>query len=94
MSRFDGATRGRFATRRIGFHSLLHLCGIAALVGCLTLGCTLSPVVTVPQAETRHSDACEQAAADYCEQVVKADEGDLDACVAKYAFECISGGSK
>ena len=40
-----------------------------------------------------HYDDCEQAAANYCEQVVKAGESDLDACVAKYAFQCISGAS-
>ena len=94
MSRLADSTRGRFATRGKAFRPLLYLCGGAVVAGCLALGCTLSPVVTVPQAETSHSDACEQAAEDYCEQVVKADEGDLDACVAKYAFECISGGSK
>ena len=93
MSRFAGSTRGRFATRRKAFRPLLHLCGVAALAGCLALGCTISPVVSDPQAGTSHYDDCEQAARNYCEQVVKAGDSDLEGCVAKYTFQCISGGS-
>jgi hypothetical protein len=94
MSRFAGSTRGRFATSRKAFRALLHLCGVAVVSGCLALGCTISPVVSTPQAGTSQYDACEQAAANYCEQVVKAGESDLDGCVANYTFQCISGKSE
>ena len=90
MSRFAGSLRGKFATRRRAFRPLLHLCGVAGLAGCLALGCRIAPVVSDTQVGGSHYDDCEQAARNYCEQVVKADEGDLDACVAKYAFQCMS----
>jgi hypothetical protein len=63
------------------------------LVGCLALGCRIAPVVSDTQVGGSRYDDCEQAAQNYCEQVVKADDSDLDACVAKYAFQCMSGGS-
>jgi hypothetical protein len=93
MSRFVGSTRGRFATRRKAFRPLLYLCGITALAGCLVLGCRIAPVVSDTQVGGSHYDDCEQAAQNYCEQVIKAGESDLDACVAKYAFQCMSGTS-
>ena len=93
MSRFAGSTRGRFATRRRTFRPLLHLCGVAVLVGCLALGCRIAPVVSDTQVGGSHYDDCEQAAQNYCEQVIKAAESDLETCVAKYAFQCMSGTS-
>jgi hypothetical protein len=93
MSQSVGSTRGRFATARIAFRPLLFCCGAVVVVGSLALGCTLNPVVTVPQTGSNHYDACEQAAQNYCEQVVKAGDGELEGCVAKYTFQCISGTS-
>jgi hypothetical protein len=95
MSRFAGSTRGGFATRGgRAFRSLRHLCGIAAVAGCLALGCTINPVVSDTQVGFPQYDVCEQAAANYCELVVKADDRDLESCVAKYAFQCVSGTSE
>jgi hypothetical protein len=94
MPRFAGSTRGRFATERRAFRSLLHLCGVAAVAGCLALGCRIAPVVSDTNVGTSHFDDCEQAARNYCEQVVGASESDLEGCVAKYTFKCISGGSE
>jgi hypothetical protein len=93
MSRFAGSTRGRFATERKIFGPLLHLSSVAVILGCLALGCRIAPVVSDTNVGTSHFDDCDQAAQNYCELVVKADESDLDACVAKYTFQCISGGS-
>jgi len=63
------------------------------VAGCLALGCTLAPVVTVPEAETTGYDDCERAARDYCEDVVGARDRDSDECIAKYTFQCVSGAS-
>ena len=93
MSRFVDSTRGQFATRRRAFRPLLHLFGVVFLAGSLALGCRIAPVVSDTQVGGSHYDDCEQAARNYCEQVVKADESDLEACVAKYAFQCMSGTS-
>ena len=91
MSRIAGSKRGQFATVRNAFRTLLHLCGAAVLIGGLALGCSISPVVSDTQVGGGHYDGCEQAARNYCEEVVKADDSDLDACVAKYAYQCMSG---
>ena len=93
MSRFAGSLRGGFATRKRAFRPLLHLCGVAGLAGCLALGCRIAPVVSDTQVGGGHYDGCEQAAQNYCEQVIRAAESDLDACVAKHAFQCMSGTS-
>jgi len=93
MSRFVGSTRGRFATRRKALRPLLHLCGVAVVAGCLALGCRIAPVVSDTQLGTSHYGDCEQAAQNYCEHVVKASDSDREGCVAKYAFQCISGTS-
>ena len=61
------------------------------LVGCLALGCRIAPVVSDTQVGGSYYDDCEQAAQNYCEQVVKASSSELDTCVAKYAFQCMSG---
>jgi hypothetical protein len=89
MSRFAGSTRGRSATKTKAFRSLL--CGAAVVVGCLALGCRIAPVVSDTQVGGSYYDDCEQAARNYCEQVVKAGASELDTCVAKYAFQCMSG---
>ena len=94
MSRIAGSTRGYFATVRNDCRPLLHLCAGAVLVGCLALGCSISPVVSDTQVGGGRYDGCEQAATNYCEQVVNADESDLESCVAKYAFQCMSGMSE
>jgi hypothetical protein len=93
MSRFAGSTSGRFATERKAYRSLLRLCGVAVFAGCLALGCRIAPVVSDTQVGGGHYDGCEQAARNYCEQVVEAGENELDACVAKHAFQCMSGTS-
>lgn len=93
MSRFADSTRGRFATKRRAFRPLLHLCGVAVVAGSLALGCRIAPVVSDARLGTSHFDDCEQAAQNYCEYVVGAGESDLEGCVAKYTFQCISGAS-
>jgi hypothetical protein len=93
MSRFADSTRGRFATRRRAFRPLLHLCGVAVVGGSLAFGCRIAPVISDTRVGTSHFDDCEQAARNYCEQVVGAGESDLEGCVAKYTFQCISGTS-
>jgi hypothetical protein len=93
MSRFADSTRGRFATRRRTFRPLLHLCGVAVIAGSLALGCRIAPVVSDTQLGTSHFDDCDQAARNYCEHVVKAGDNELEGCVAKYTFQCISGTS-
>jgi hypothetical protein len=50
-------------------------------------------VVTVPPSETTTYDDCERAAESYCEHVIGASDAELEGCVAKYTFQCISGGS-
>jgi hypothetical protein len=61
------------------------------LIAAAALGCELSPVVTVPAepAGGRYAD-CDRAAQDYCEHVIEAKAKDMDACIAKYRFECVS----
>lgn len=93
MSQSIGSNRGIFATRRRAFRPLLPCCGAAIVAGCLALGCSISPVVSAPQPEISHYDACERAAQNYCEEVVEAGDDELEGCVAKYTFQCISGGS-
>jgi hypothetical protein len=93
MSRFARSTRGGFATRTGASHPLRLLCGVAVVGGCLALGCRIAPVVSDTQLGTSHYDDCEQAARNYCEHVIGASDADLEGCVAKYAFQCISGAS-
>lgn len=69
------------------------LCGAALVASSLALGCSLAPVVTDTRMGTSRYDDCEQAAQNYCEFVIRAPEDDLEACVANYAFQCISGAS-
>lgn len=94
MSRFSGSTRGRFATRTRAAHPLRLLCGAVVVAGCLLLGCSLAPVVAVPQMESAAYDDCTLAAENYCDLVIGAGEDDRESCVAKYAFQCISGVSE
>jgi hypothetical protein len=91
MSRPSLPTRGEFAMRTTNSRPLRFPCGAAIIAGCLALGCSLSPVVTVPQIETTPYDDCERAAEDYCELVIGAGDADLESCVANYTFQCISG---
>ena len=93
MSRFSGSTRGRFATSGRGSRPRRLLGGIAVVAGCLALGCTLAPVVTVPESEGTDYDDCQRAARSYCEDVISANDRDSDECVAKYTFQCVSGAS-
>ncbi len=67
------------------------LCGAVAVAGCLVLGCSLAPVISVPEMERTSYDDCGLAAENYCELVIGAGEDDLEGCVAKYTFQCISG---
>ena len=78
MSRFYWLDSWGIRHNKKAFRPFLHFCGVAVVSGCLALGCTINPVVTAPQAENSYYDACEQAAENYCEQVVKAGEGDLE----------------
>jgi hypothetical protein len=50
-------------------------------------------VISDAQVGTARYDDCEQAAQNYCEFVIRAPESDLEACVANYAFQCLSGAS-
>jgi hypothetical protein len=62
-------------------------------LGLLSLGCTISPVVTDPM--PRHGDRyaeCRRAAKEYCREVVNAPSNEMDRCVADHAFRCTSGG--
>lgn len=93
MSRRAGSTRGRCATRRKAFRRLLCLYTVAAVGGGLALGCRIAPVVSDAKLGGSRYDDCEQAARNYCEYVVEAGESELEGCVAKYTFQCISGGS-
>jgi len=61
------------------------------VAGCLVLGCSLAPVISVPEMESTSYDDCALAAENYCELVIGAGEDDLEGCVAKYTFQCISG---
>jgi hypothetical protein len=60
-------------------------------VGLWTLACTISPVVTVPESPSPRYIDCEHAARNYCEEVVRASDDDLDRCVAEQTFRCVSG---
>ena len=91
MSRLSGSTRGRFATRMRASRLLASLCGTAVVVGCVALGCSLAPVVAAPQTESSAYDDCELAAENYCELVIGATEDELERCVAKHTFQCVSG---
>ena len=93
MFRSTGVHRRVFSTARKAFWPLLICCGAVVAVGCLALGCTINPVVSDTQVGIGYYDACEQAAENYCEYVVKAAESDLESCVANYTFQCLSGGS-
>jgi hypothetical protein len=66
---------------------------IAAVAGGLALGCRIAPVVSDTKVGTSHYDDCERAAQNYCERVVGAPDAELEKCVAKHAFQCISGTS-
>jgi hypothetical protein len=39
-------------------------------------------------------DDCELAAENYCELVIGASEDELESCVARYTFQCVSGVSE
>jgi hypothetical protein len=67
---------------------------IAFVAGGLALGCRIAPVVSDTQLGTSKFDDCERASQNYCEQVVGATDAELEKCVAKYAFQCISGSSE
>lgn len=89
MSRRFGSPRRGFATRTA--HPLRLLCGAALLSGCLLLGCSLAPVISVPEMASTSYDDCALAAENYCDLVVGVDEANRDGCVAKYTYQCVSG---
>jgi hypothetical protein len=62
------------------------------LASLLALACQISPVVTPSSEEgnSRYSD-CRRAARDYCRHVLAVSDDEQDKCVAKRAFECLSG---
>ncbi len=93
MSGFAGSIRGRFATRWTASRPLRLLCVTAVVAGGLALGCRIAPVVSDTQVGTSNYDDCERASENYCERVVGATDAELEKCVAKYAFQCISGSS-
>ena len=64
------------------------------LVGLLALGCEISPVVTNPEMPNNRYSDCERAAESYCELSLEATRQEMDACVAKYRFQCVSRGAK
>jgi hypothetical protein len=66
---------------------------MTVVAGVLALGCRIAPVVSDTQVGTSNYDDCERAAQNYCERVIRASEAELEECVAKYAFQCISGTS-
>ena len=93
MSGFAGSTRGRSATRYRASQLLRLLGAISVAAGVLALGCRIAPVVSDTQVGTSNYDDCERASRNYCERVVRASDAELEDCVAKYTFQCISGSS-
>ena len=64
---------------------------IAALAA-LMVGCTLSPVVTTPGAESDDFfHACRRASRDYCQDALDTPPSELDKCVAEATYACLSG---
>jgi hypothetical protein len=63
-----------------------------ALIAVLALSCRISPVITdkADPSSDRYSE-CKRAAREYCKHVVDPAQSEMDGCVAKYAFECVSG---
>jgi hypothetical protein len=67
------------------------LLALAVLSIGLGLGCTIAPVVDVPETPSGRYGDCEHAAERYCEQVLGATGRDLQECVAARTFQCVSG---
>jgi len=67
------------------------LFGAAVSSGCLLLGCSLAPVISVPEMESTSYDDCTLAAENYCDLGVGAGEDDRDGCVANYTYQSVSG---
>jgi hypothetical protein len=67
-----------------------QLSGLAVLVS-LTLGCTISPVVSAPDTPTGRYGECRRAARDYCKRVIGATGAGQDECAADRTFQCVSG---
>jgi hypothetical protein len=68
--------------------------GAAVFSGCLLLGCSLAPVISVPEMESNSYDDCTLAAENYCDLVIGVGEDDREGCVAKYTYQCVSGVSE
>ena len=92
MSRRFGSPRGRFVARAP--YPLRLLSGAAVLSGCLSLGCSLAPVISVPEMAGTSYDDCTLAAENYCDLVIGVGEDDREGCVAKYTYQCVSGVSE
>ncbi len=62
------------------------------LLAVMALSCRIAPVVTdrSDPPSDRYSE-CKRAARDYCRHVVDPTQTEMDGCVAKYAYECLSG---
>ena len=59
----------------------------------LTLGCTVSPVISGDPTGGHGSDlynVCRRAAKDYCRYVSEAPDDEMKACVARSTYECVS----
>ena len=63
-----------------------------ALLAVMALSCRIAPVITDKSdpSSDRYSD-CKRAAREYCRHVIDPAQSEMDGCVAKYAFECVSG---
>ena len=63
-----------------------------ALLAVMALSCRIAPVITDKSdpASDRYSE-CKRAAREYCRHVIDPSQSEMDGCVAKYAFECVSG---
>lgn len=67
---------------------------LVSLAGLAVLGCEISPVVSAPEGPSSRYSDCERAAHDYCALSLEAKQKEMDACVARYRFECVSAGAK
>lgn len=56
----------------------------------LGLGCSISPVVSVPDSPTGHYADCERASKRYCQNVLGATGEELEACSIERTFQCVS----
>lgn len=63
---------------------------VPGLLGLIAMGCTVSPVVSVPDAPSGRYADCDRAARDYCEEVVHARKKEMDGCVADHRLKCVS----